>query len=216
MSKDVGEPVVIAIHSEYRRSRNYGPISEATAERVKIRMAPPRLARRISWRRHEIAFRPLKFCATKFRARRRVSHPYLPPYSLVARRYSTEFAAEVRAAFRSATANRADGLTVAGNARNFVHREKILEFAASNRLPAAYGWKEAIEDGGLLSYGPDVTQMWRRAAVYVDKILKGAKPADLPVEQPTTFELVINLKTAKVLGLTIPPSLLLRADQIIE
>jgi ABC-type uncharacterized transport system substrate-binding protein len=92
----------------------------------------------------------------------------------------------------------------------------ILAFASKNRLPAMYQLKENVERGGLMSYGANVADLVRRTATYVDKILKGAKPADLPVEQPTKFELVINLKTAKALGLTIPPSLLLRADQLIE
>ncbi len=91
-----------------------------------------------------------------------------------------------------------------------------MRLAAQTRLPAIYGFSEFARAGGLLAYGPSVPDQARRAAVYVDKILKGAKPADLPVEQPTKFELVVNLKTAKALGLTIPPSLLLRADQIIE
>jgi putative ABC transport system substrate-binding protein len=123
---------------------------------------------------------------------------------------------EYDAAFRAVTTERVDALVVAGNSRNFVYRKRVLDFAARNRLPAAYGWREAVQEGGLLSYGPDVPDLFRRAAVYVDKILKGAQPADLPVEQPTMFELVINLKTATTLGLTIPPSLLQRADQVIE
>jgi putative tryptophan/tyrosine transport system substrate-binding protein len=92
----------------------------------------------------------------------------------------------------------------------------LVEITAKNRLPMVYAFREAVEAGGLMSFGPKSTDLWRGAANYVDKILKGAKPADLPVEQPMKFELVINLKTAKALGLTIPQTLLLRADQVIE
>jgi putative ABC transport system substrate-binding protein len=96
------------------------------------------------------------------------------------------------------------------------HRARLLNLTAQHRLPAVYGFKEFVDDGGLTAYGVSFTDMYRRAAEYVDRILKGAKRADLPVEQPTKFELAINLKTAKALGLTIPPSLLLRADHVIE
>ena len=96
-----------------------------------------------------------------------------------------------------------------------LHRE-IIAFAAEYRLPAIYQWKEHAEVGGLVSFGPNLAAMWRQSAVIVAKILKGAKPADLPVEQPTKFELVVNLRTAKSLDLTIPPSILLRADEVIE
>ena len=98
----------------------------------------------------------------------------------------------------------------------FTRRIEIVALAAKSRLPAIYGWPVFADAGGLLSYSPDFQHMYRQAAVFVDKILKGAKPADLPVEQPTTFELVINLKTAKALGLTIPASLRLRANRVIE
>ena len=96
------------------------------------------------------------------------------------------------------------------------HRARLVDAVAGSRLPAIYSARVYVEAGGLMSYGPNLPDVWRRAAAYVDKILKGAKPADLPVEQPSKFELVINLKTAKALGLTIPPSVLARADHVIE
>jgi putative ABC transport system substrate-binding protein len=101
-------------------------------------------------------------------------------------------------------------------ALNVVLLDQIVELAAKHRLPAIYGFREAVEAGGLMSFGPKLPELWRGAANYVDRILKGAKPGDLPIEQPSTFELVVNLKTAKRLGVTIPPALLARADQIIE
>jgi putative tryptophan/tyrosine transport system substrate-binding protein len=119
-------------------------------------------------------------------------------------------------AFAAAAQGRAQALLVAPTGLAFAHRRLIFEFAAKQRLPAVYASREYAEDGGLMSYGVDSKDLIRRATVYIDRILKGAKPADLPVEQPTKFELVINLKTAKALGLTIPQSLLLRADQVIE
>ncbi len=119
-------------------------------------------------------------------------------------------------AFQAATRQRAGALLVLGGPVLFTHRKRIVEFAAESRLPAMYGITEYAKDGGLMAYAPNLLYMYRRAATYVDKILKGAKPADLPVEQPTRFELVINLKTAKALGLTIPQSVLIRADQVIQ
>jgi putative tryptophan/tyrosine transport system substrate-binding protein len=98
----------------------------------------------------------------------------------------------------------------------YSHRKQVGNLAAMHRIPAIYEYREYLEAGGLISYGVNVPDLRRRAAVYIDKILRGVNPADLPIEQPTNFELVINLKTAKALGLTIPPSLLQRADQVIE
>jgi putative ABC transport system substrate-binding protein len=96
------------------------------------------------------------------------------------------------------------------------HLKRTVQFADANRLPAIYEAREFVEAGGLMSYGIDFSDHMRRGAIYVDKIMKGAKPADLPVEQPSKFELVINLKTARALGLTVPPSLLVRADRLLE
>lgn len=124
---------------------------------------------------------------------------------------------ELERAFAAMKKERADGLLVHRDpVFHADFRKRIVELAAEHRLPAIYRYVEAVEAGGLMGYGPNTSDMWRRAATYVDKILKGAKPADLPVEQPTRFELVINLKTAKTLGITIPPSVLLRADHVIQ
>ena len=119
-------------------------------------------------------------------------------------------------AFSEMTRARAGALTVLPSNMFISERRRLVDLAAKNRLPAVYPWREFVDAGGLMSYGLNVADLFRRAATYVDKILKGAKPADLPVEQPTKFELVINLKTAKVLGLTIPQPLQRRADQMIE
>jgi putative ABC transport system substrate-binding protein len=115
------------------------------------------------------------------------------------------------------TRARAGALTVLGGGTMlFAERRRLADLAAKNRLPAVYPWRDFVDAGGLMSYGASFPDLYRRAATYVDKILKGAKPGDLPVEQPTKFELVINLKTAKALGLTIPPSVLARADEVIK
>jgi ABC-type uncharacterized transport system substrate-binding protein len=119
-------------------------------------------------------------------------------------------------AFSDMTRARAGALTVLPSGMFFNERRRVVDLAAKKRLPAVYPWKEGADAGGLMAYGPSIADLYRRAATYVDKILKGAKPADLPIEQPTKFELVINLRTAKALGLQIPQSLLLRADQVLE
>jgi putative ABC transport system substrate-binding protein len=123
---------------------------------------------------------------------------------------------ELEGAFAAMTRERASALLVAVDVIFALHARRIADLAAKRHLPAMYGSSEHVEAGGLISYAPNIPDVFRRAATYVDKVLKGAKPGDLPVEQPTKLELVINLKTAKALGLTIPPSLLLRADQVIE
>jgi len=119
-------------------------------------------------------------------------------------------------AFTAFTQARAEALLVPPDATFGTHRQRIAELATAARLPAIFFSRASVEDGGLMSYGPDPEENYRRAAIFVDKILKGAKPADLPVERPTKFELAINLKTAKALGITVPPTLLARADEVIE
>jgi putative ABC transport system substrate-binding protein len=124
--------------------------------------------------------------------------------------------AEIEAAFATVARGRAGALSIAPSPMFSSHRKRLAELAMKHRLPTIVGLREYAEAGGLVSYGADNSDMFRGAATYVDRILKGARPADLPMEQPTKYELVINLKTAKALGLTIPPSLLQRADQVIE
>ena len=119
-------------------------------------------------------------------------------------------------AFSVVLSERLDGFLVVLDPFTNFHRKRIVEFAAKNKLPSIYEASEYVDAGGLLSYGPNYADMFRRAAYFVDRILKGAKPEDLPVEQPTKFELVINLKTAKALGITIPPEVLLQADRVIR
>ena len=119
-------------------------------------------------------------------------------------------------AFAKITKERADGLFVIPDGLTLTHRDKVAAFAVKTRVPMMAAYSEFTKAGGLMSYGPNLRDSWRRAAVFVDKILKGMKPADLPVEQPVKFELVINLKTAKALGLTLPPTLLFQADEVIQ
>ncbi|MGY8685740.1 ABC transporter substrate-binding protein [Bradyrhizobium sp. UFLA05-153] len=123
---------------------------------------------------------------------------------------------ELDVAFASAAAHHADAIVDLGDPLTYVQAPRIIALAAKHHLPATYLFRHHANRGGLVIYGPDLADLFRRAGDYVDKILKGAKPSDLPVERPTKFELVINMKTAKALGLTVPPSLLIRADEVIE
>ena len=123
---------------------------------------------------------------------------------------------EIEGAFKTATAARAGAVLVFAAGVLYPHARRVAELAARHRLPALYELRQYVEAGGLISYGAEVNDIWQRAAAFVDKILKGASPADLPVEQPTEFELVINLKTTQALGLSIPPSLRLRADEVLQ
>jgi putative ABC transport system substrate-binding protein len=123
---------------------------------------------------------------------------------------------DIETAFRAASNGRADVVLVLAGTIFNSHRTQVVDLALKNRLPAIYPYPEFVQDGGLMTYSVSITDLFRRAATYVDKILKGAKPADLPVEQPTKFELLINLKAAKQIGLTIPPNVLARADRVIR
>jgi ABC-type uncharacterized transport system substrate-binding protein len=119
-------------------------------------------------------------------------------------------------AFQTAKQRQVGAIMTTSNPRFFGERKRIVELAGKYRLPAIYPQKEFVEEGGLMSYGQDYSDLYRKAAIYVDKILKGAKPADLPVQQATKFEFIINLKAAKQIGLTIPPRVLERANQVIK
>jgi len=123
---------------------------------------------------------------------------------------------ELEGAFAAMSTEHAEALVVIPGPIFSIHRARINELAAKSRLPTMWEWRDAVADGGLMAYGPDGASLWRRAATYVDKILKGAQPADLPVERPMTFKLVINLKTAKALGITMPPHLLVLADEVFQ
>jgi putative tryptophan/tyrosine transport system substrate-binding protein len=123
---------------------------------------------------------------------------------------------DIDKAFASLTQQHAGAVVMVGGSLLFYNRVRLAKLAKERHLPLIFNYREGVDAGGLMSYGPSLPDLWRRAALYVDKILKGAKAADLAVEQPAKFELIINLKTAKALGLTIPPSLLQRADQVIE
>ena len=123
---------------------------------------------------------------------------------------------DLESAFKAATGKRADGLMVVEFAGISAYSRRIVEFATKSRLPTMFAQGAHVESGGLMYYGPNFPDLYRRAATYVDKILKGTKPADLPVEQPKKFDFVVNLKTAKQIGLTIPPNVLARADKVIR
>lgn len=123
---------------------------------------------------------------------------------------------EIEKSFESIIKEHADAILTFPDAVTLSYRRQLAEFAVKRKLPSMFGWKEYVDVGGLISYGPNLDNSFRRLSVFVDKILKGAKPADLPVEQPAKFELVINLKTAKQIGLTIPPNVLARADKVIK
>ena len=129
---------------------------------------------------------------------------------------SVRNANELEGAFAAMNREHAEALVVISASVFGIHRAWINELAVKSRLPTIWEWRDAVADGGLLAYGTDIASLWRRAAIYVDKILKGAQPGDLPVERPMAFKLVINLKTAKALGLTIPPTLLFQADEVIH
>ena len=135
---------------------------------------------------------------------------------LTLRKFSVRTVADVNAALEGMARDRVDGVVAFSNALIMSQRTGIAKFAAKFRVPTISGWQDFAVDGNLMSYGPDLRDAGRHVALYVDKILKGAKPADLPVEQPRKPQLVVNLKTAKALGLTIPPSLILRADRVVE
>ena len=123
---------------------------------------------------------------------------------------------ELSTTFEAIAQDNANGLLVLADPMLNAARKSIIALAASHRLPAIYEDRESVQDGGLMSYGPSIAEMMRRSAAFVDKILKGANPGELPIEQPTVYELVINLKTAKALGLTIPDKMLTVADEVIE
>jgi putative ABC transport system substrate-binding protein len=137
-------------------------------------------------------------------------------YEVYLRYLDVQDAKDIESAFRAAAKGRADAVLVLGNPTLNAHRKQIVDLAVKHKLPATYSRPEYIDAGGLIYYGTNYNDLFRRAATYVDKILKGAKPADLPIERPTKFEFVVNLKTAKQIGLTIPQRVLARADRVIK
>ena len=138
------------------------------------------------------------------------------PLGLIVRSWEVRGAGDFEKVFAALSKERPDGLYVPPGPIHTTHRDQIVNFALKRRLPSMWGNGEFVDSGGLMSYGADLADNYRRVAYYVDRILKGAKPADLPIEQPTKFELVINLKTAKQIGVTIPQKVLARADRVIR
>jgi putative ABC transport system substrate-binding protein len=197
LAKPGGNVTGLSLASPEVRSKQLQLLKEVlpSLTRVATLSDPTNPSHRLLLREAEVAARSLKM-----------------RLQIVEARAPSEFAG----AFSAAAKGRTGALVVLGGPMHFVHRTRLVELAAQSRLPAVYGAAEFARVGGLMSYGINLRDMFRRAAGYVDRILKGAKPRDLPVEQPTKFELVVNLKTAKALGLTIPSSLLQRADQVIE
>ena len=206
----VGDPIGTGFVSSLARpGGNVTGISMMVAELAAKRLA---LLREVASARRTAVIQPRRShhraATARRRARRTVAERRDPPLSL-------EDAAHLPETFRQMVAWRADSaLWLGGQQQPF--QSPTIELAAKHRLPVMVATRQDVEASGLISYFPDVSEVYRRTAVYVDRILRGAKPADLPVEQPTKFELVINLKTAKALGLPIPSSLLARADQVIE
>jgi putative tryptophan/tyrosine transport system substrate-binding protein len=135
---------------------------------------------------------------------------------LTVRAYEARSSIEIDEAFTRIVDDNTQAVIIFADVLTVAHQKKLADLALANKLPAMFGFRELTEMGGLVSYGSSLPEMWRRAASYVDKILKGSSPGDLPIEQPTRFELVVNLKTAKTLGLEIPPNILARADEVIE
>jgi putative tryptophan/tyrosine transport system substrate-binding protein len=143
-------------------------------------------------------------------------HVMAPALGVQLQALSVREPSELEGAFAAMRTEHAEALVVLPSALLYVHRARVIELAARSRLPTIWEVRQAVADGGLMAYGLDTASLWRRAATYVDKILKGAQPGNLPVERPTAFRLIINLITAKALGITIPPSLLLLADEVIR
>ena len=201
------------VRSLGRPGRNFTGLSlqlvETTAKRLELlkEIVPGAAPVAVLWDR-DAGARPLSWQAAESAARQR----RWAVLSLDIR----DFGGEVESAFKAATGARADALLVVPTALFDQQARRITELAARSRLPAMYGLRRYVEAGGLISYSADLIQIYRRAATYVDKILKGADPGDLPVEQPPKFELLINMKAAKALGLRIPQPLLLRADEVIQ